>query len=495
MAGDTHDPERQSLSTRTITDIHYRPLMQPEYTLYTRRWYIVLVVCVVNMANALIWICFSPITNLTTSYYNITSMQVNWLSLIYLVACIPIGFLATWLLDTVGLRISIILSAWFNLIGCLLRSLTVFDFMPHDARYPVLMTGQLFAACAQPFIMFCPTKLAALWFPDTQRATANTLASMANPIGIMVANLLAPRLVTVPSELPRLLWTCTVVAGLGVVMATFGVCSSVPPTPPTSSAAEASEPFFAGLKKLLRVKSYWVLCFVFGAGLAIFTAFTTFTEQILCPRGYVNSFSGLCGALMIGVGVVGAAVAGIICDKTKRFEEVAKISLAGASLFGIVFTEVSRFRDMNIEIASSIALFGFFGFALYPICMELAVEVTYPVAEATSSGMLFISGQVQGIVYMLVAQMIAQPLPDQEVGLPTGCNTNGSSIGADFTPQDWTIPNLFLNGVAAFVTIVLILLFRPNYRRMRAEELAKPEDPDTRGPSQPLKVYIISTQL
>ena len=33
-------------------------------------------------------------------------------------------------------------------------------------------------------------------------------------------------------------------------MATFGVCSSLPPTPPTASAAEESEPFFKGLKKV-----------------------------------------------------------------------------------------------------------------------------------------------------------------------------------------------------------------------------------------------------
>lgn len=38
---------------------------------------------------------------------------------------------------------------------------------------------------------------------------------------------------------------------------------------------------------------------------------------------------------------------------------------------------------------------GMFGFSLYPACMETAVECTYPVAEATSSGLLFISGYVR----------------------------------------------------------------------------------------------------
>ena len=39
-------------------------------------------------------------------------------------------------------------------------------------------------------------------------------------------------------------------AFLGVAMATLGVCSSTPPTPPTASAEAKSEPFFLGLKKV-----------------------------------------------------------------------------------------------------------------------------------------------------------------------------------------------------------------------------------------------------
>ena len=46
------------------------------------------------------------------------------------------------------------------------------------------------------------------------------------------------------------LWVISSPAFLVVFMATFGVCSSVPPTPPTASAEEESEPFKEGLKKV-----------------------------------------------------------------------------------------------------------------------------------------------------------------------------------------------------------------------------------------------------
>ena len=40
------------------------------------------------------------------------------------------------------------------------------------------LIGQAIAGCAQPFVMFSPTKVAALWFKENQRATANMMASM-----------------------------------------------------------------------------------------------------------------------------------------------------------------------------------------------------------------------------------------------------------------------------------------------------------------------------
>ncbi|XP_055022100.1 solute carrier family 49 member A3-like [Boleophthalmus pectinirostris] len=63
-----------------------------------------------------------------------------------------------------------------------------------SGRYPVVLVGQTFGALAQPLIIFTPTKLAALWFPEHQRAIANMLASMSNPLGLLLANILSPLL-------------------------------------------------------------------------------------------------------------------------------------------------------------------------------------------------------------------------------------------------------------------------------------------------------------
>ena len=76
------------------------------------------------------------------------------------------------------LYFQIICAAWLNLIGSALRTLTVFDFVPSSSQFTVLIVGQTVAACGQTFIMFTPAKVAALWFPDSQRTMATTIATM-----------------------------------------------------------------------------------------------------------------------------------------------------------------------------------------------------------------------------------------------------------------------------------------------------------------------------
>ena len=59
---------------------------------------------------------------------------------------------------------------------------------------------------------------------------------------------------------------------------------------------------------------------------------------------FFQSFSDLCGAVMIGAGMLGAVIAGLIVDKYKNFEEVAKVGFAFATLSFIVFAVVSMFN-------------------------------------------------------------------------------------------------------------------------------------------------------
>lgn len=150
------------------------------YKLYKSRWLMLAIVCFLNLSNAMMWITFAAAADTTITFYGITSIQLNMLSMTFMFATVPLGFVATWVLDTYGLRASLLLAAWLNGLGGLLRNISTLSIIPHEHAYSVLMIGQALAACAQPFVMFTPTKLAALWFPENRRATANMIGSMSS---------------------------------------------------------------------------------------------------------------------------------------------------------------------------------------------------------------------------------------------------------------------------------------------------------------------------
>lgn len=70
-----------------------------------------------------------------------------------------------------------ILCAWLNFAGSVLRALPCMFVEIQDA-FAFLMGGQTLCALAQTLVIFSPAKLAALWFPEHQRAMANMIGTM-----------------------------------------------------------------------------------------------------------------------------------------------------------------------------------------------------------------------------------------------------------------------------------------------------------------------------
>ncbi|XP_024116141.1 solute carrier family 49 member A3 [Oryzias melastigma] len=431
------------------------------FKVYRRRWFVLLVLCLLNCSNATIWLTFAPVADQSAQYLKVSLEDINWLSLVYMVVAIPLSFGTTWMLDTLGLRITLILGSWLNMLGAMLRLAGQDPLVSSEVHFILVMLGQTIGAVAQPLIIFTPTKVAALWFPDHQRATANMIASMSNPLGILLANIISPLIAKSAAQIPVLLLAYGAPTCIICFLATVGIRSSEPPTPPSASAeSSGSEPFVQGLKLLLRNKAYLVLLLCFGSGIAVFTCFSTLLEQVLCVRGYTNDFAGLCGALFIVFGIVGAGALGLYVDKTKKFIEATKINMGLTALACIAFSVVSLMPQQKVAVAAVCSLFGFFGFSIYPVTMELSVECSYPVGEATSAGLVFVSGQVQSVLYIIILQALTKRVAD---------SPQSTCGDAAFS---WRVPLMVMAGLCSFFTCSFIILFHSRYRRLEAEEEA-----------------------
>ncbi|KAM6220847.1 solute carrier family 49 member A3 [Rhynchocyon petersi] len=429
------------------------------YRAYARRWLFLLAVSLLSCSNATLWLSFAPVADTFAKHFSLTIKQINWLSLIYLLVSIPFGVVAVWFLDSVGLRGATILGAWLNFLGSALRTLPGFlASLQHPFAY--FLAGQSLCALAQTLVVFSPAKLAALWFPEHQRATANMIGTMSNPLGILLANVLSPALVKKEEDLPLMLGIYVIPAGAACLLATTCLWESVPPTPPSAGAASStSEKFLDGLKLLMKNKAYIILASCFGAGIGIFSSFSAFLEQILCVKGYSNDFAGLCGALFIVFGLLGALGLGLYVDRTKHFTEATKIGFCLTSMACVAFAVVSQLPGQAIWLAVICSLFGFFGMSIAPIAMELAIECSFPVGEGAATGLVFVLGQVEGVLIM----MLMTALTMSRAGASFSTCQHGE------TPLDWTVSLLLMAGLCTLSSCVFVLFFHTPYRRLQLE--------------------------
>uniref|UniRef100_A0A2K6P1T4 Solute carrier family 49 member 3 n=1 Tax=Rhinopithecus roxellana TaxID=61622 RepID=A0A2K6P1T4_RHIRO len=432
---------------------------QQGHRTYARRWVFLLMVSLVSCSNAMLWLSFAPVADIIAEHFVLSMAQINWLSLVYLVVSTLFGVVAIWVLDSVGLRGATILGAWLNFAGSVLRIVPCVVVGTQNP-FAFLMGGQSLCALAQSLVIFSPAKVAALWFPQHQRATANMLATISNPLGVLVANVLSPALVKEGEDIPLMLGVYAIPAGVVCLLSTICLRESVPPTPPSAGATSStSEKFLDGLKLLVQNKAYVILAVCFGGCLGISYSFSTLLQQILCASGYSNGFSGLCGALFIAFGILGALALSPYVDRTKHFTEATKIGLCLVSLACMAFALVSLLQGQMFALATTCSLLGLFGFSVTPVAMELAVECSFPVGEGAAVGLIFVLGQAEGILITLA--MIALTVQCLEQSFST-CQQ-----GED--PLDWTVSVLLMAGLCNLFSCILVLFFHTSYRRLQAE--------------------------
>ena len=351
---------------------------------YSYRWVVLLLFFLANAAIQILWISYAPVAGSTLIYYNLGDLLlVDLFSLMFMIAYIPVTFLASYLLDKYDFRFG-------ASIGAILMGL--FGFLRFFAfqNYALALMFQLGIAIGQPFLLNAVTKLSANWFPDTEKTTATGISLLSTYIGVALGSLFAPLLVDLFGISGMLLIFGVTALVLAILFVVFA--KERPPTPPTSEFVEEKVFMFEGIKKLFTNRHFLILFAVFFVGLGVFNTMETYTGKITTDE----TLAGLLGMIIIVGGVLGTMVMSVLSDKLnmRKILMIVCLLIAGVSL--LIFSFLSGWI---------LLLFGFlFGFGLLgasPIALEYAVDATKPVPEPSSNGILMMSGQIGGIIFII----------------------------------------------------------------------------------------------
>ncbi|XP_017775614.1 PREDICTED: uncharacterized MFS-type transporter C09D4.1 [Nicrophorus vespilloides] len=385
---------------------------------YKIRWLVLAIFVVYSASNAMQWVQYSIISEVITNYYKVSTDWVNWTSMIYMVLYIPFIFPGSYILDKLGLRVSVIIGIIGTCAGSWIKVGSV-----HPDRFWVGFLGHSIVALSQVFILSVPARLAAVWFGPSQVSSACSIGVFGNQLGVAIGFLLPPMLVKIETSVEE---TTKDLYVMFIAMAIFTTVLLIliliffkdgPPTPPSFAQVQTtqddgeSESFLISVKKLMMNSSYVLLLAAYGINVGVFYAISTLLSQIITQH-YEGALedAGRIGLVIVCAGMVGSVVCGIVLDKFHKFKETTLVVYA-FSLVGMVIFTFTLDKGIAVVYVTA-ALLGFFMTGLLPVGFELAAELTYPEPEGTSAGLLNAGSQLFGIIFTIVYSELFYSLGD-----------------------------------------------------------------------------------
>uniref|UniRef100_A0A673K4K6 Solute carrier family 49 member 4 n=1 Tax=Sinocyclocheilus rhinocerous TaxID=307959 RepID=A0A673K4K6_9TELE len=392
---------------------------QPVFSrVYRRRWVVLTMFSLLGFMQGLVWNTWGPIQISAKHVFDFSSTDIA-----VLVMWGPVGYLPwllfIWLMDKKGLRASLLLSAFFMVLGAALRSL-----------------------------------LSTTWFAPDQRATATAVASLISYLGSACAFLIGPLAIPAPNGTvgSTIYWNqnhigdriqFVLYAEVGMIAALFVAVllyfPSMPPIPPSVAAASQRLSYRSSICRLLSNMRFLMIALAYSVPTGVVAGWAGVLDMILTPAKVSQVDAGWIGFWSI----VGGCVFGVAMVFIPFLMKLVFAILFNDAAKGIILEMYLRYSPLSLSaplatLYTSCILVGIFINSSVPIFLELFIETVYPVPEGITCGVVtFLSNLFTGLMLFCLTFY--------------------------FTELSWL--NWCLTGSCIF-SLLLLLFFRESYDRL-----------------------------
>ncbi|PLB55058.1 permease of the major facilitator superfamily [Aspergillus steynii IBT 23096] len=368
------------------------------YRVYKRRFWGLVQLVLLNIVVSWDWLTFSSISTTASEHFGVSESAINWMSTGYLFAFCVASPVAILTLNKGGPKPAIITTSALLLVGNWIRYAGT---RARGGIFGVAMFGQILIGFAQPFCLSAPTRYSDLWFSDRGRTSATALATLANPLGAALGQLIDSFWAEEASEIPDMVLYISVIATIASLPSFF--LPANPPTPPSaSSAATVQAPLLPALGQLLRTLEFWLILIPFSVYVGFFNSVSSLLNQILSPYDFSETEAGIAGGILIVVGLISSAIISPITDRFKHYLGTIRVLVP---IVAICYIALIFAPDSPAGIAPSyvvLAILGAASFGLLPVVLEYLVEITYPFSPEIGSTTCWTGGQLLGAIFILI---------------------------------------------------------------------------------------------
>ncbi|PYH93012.1 cell surface receptor/MFS transporter [Aspergillus ellipticus CBS 707.79] len=408
--------------TAASTDL---PPSGPVYKVYKRRFWGLAQLVLLNIVVSWDWLTFSSISTTAAQHFGVTESAINWMSTGYLFAFCVASPVVIVTLNKGGPKPAIITTSALLLVGNWIRYAGT---RAGGGIFGVAMFGQILIGLAQPFCLSAPTRYSDLWFSDQGRTSATAVATLANPLGAALGELIDSFWATKPSDVPNMVLYITIIATIASLPSFF--IPSHPPTPPSASSTPLHPtdhaPLLPALGHLFSTLEFYLILIPFSIYVGLFNSVSSLLNQILSPYDFSETEAGIAGGLLIIIGLISSAIISPLTDRYKHYLPTIRllVPIIAVSYIALIFAPASPLGIVPSYVVC--ALLGAASFGLLPVVLEYLVEITYPLEPELGSTVCWVGGQLLGAVFIL----IQDALRAGEDARPSGNMRNSLVFGA-----------------------------------------------------------------
>lgn len=384
---------------------------KPQIGLTKYRFVIVIVYCSLNFANAMHWVTFSSCAENFGKLYNLNKFQVDLFSMIYMIiypfVCVPQAYI----IDNKSTRLGLSLAAILTIAGAGIKLL-----IGQSIYFAYI--GQFIIASFQPAILNSPAKIASTWFDEKTRVLVTSICCAANTIGILFG-FLVHGFVFDDSEISKhnffiyLLVEFGITVGLSTPLLIF--FRSKPKLPPSLSQNKyVSPPLKESLKLLIKNRNFLKLLGSTTCAIGFINIFGTIVNSYLRMYNISDEIITYIAATANLSGIIASLLVSIILDKIKKYQRILIVLNVASIVFMILVTSLLEILNKNNAVYIAFVFYTLTVSSIVPIfttSMDYVCELTYPVGESISEGLIMSCNQISGIIGILICDSFMEYLP------------------------------------------------------------------------------------
>ncbi|XP_069980569.1 solute carrier family 49 member 4 [Penaeus vannamei] len=374
---------------------------------YRRRFWILLVFAMLTGFQGQQWNTWGPIGASMGAAYpgwgsSTVAMMANWGPITFLIFVAPM----CWLMNTRGVRVSVVTCATMMSVGTLLRCIpappAIFTALCHVCAFLVGTSGTIMLAA--------PPLLAADWFPPQERTTATAVPIVANQVGSALSYLEA-RVVRAPgdsvtpadirSDVTTLLSVEAGIAAALLVM-TVAYFPSRPSSPPSITSAAPRLEYRATLAAIARNRDVLLVFASYGLSSIPWEAVLSYYLSTLGIQQDEASWLGF-------VAVVASAAAGLLAARLNdliyghALPCVLALMLASIGAFyWLCLLSWGTIAVAKWQVYTSVIGGMAVNLGATSLFVELAVELAYPCPEGVVTGFMEAVPNVTGAIFLFL---------------------------------------------------------------------------------------------